>query len=208
MYTVFLVCAVVGGTILVFQVILLLLGGGGGEDVEFSDIDVADPSDLDVGGVGMEADVDPSMPHAHGAGGSAEGVGLTVISLKTLVAFVTFFGLGGLEALRRELHAGWAVLIAIGAGTVALYIVAYLWYLLSKLGSSGNIKVRSAIGRTGSVYLRIPGGGDGKGKVTLTVQGRTLEWDAITEGDEIPTGRSVKVVGVILPGTLRVEEAS
>jgi len=63
------------------------------------------------------------------------------------------------------------------------------------------------VGLTGRVYLRIPGGKAGRGKVTLQLQlqGRTLECKALTDGAELPTGATVRVVEVTGPNLIMVE---
>ena len=44
----------------------------------------------------------------------------------------------------------------------------------------------------------------GAGKVTLEVQGRYVEVEAVTAGPEIPTGQPIRVVAVPAPDTLEV----
>ena len=86
-----------------------------------------------------------------------------------------------------------ALLFGTGAGFVSLYIVAWLMSLIHKLDSSGNLKMRNAVGQSGKVYLKIPGELSGTGKVTITVQNRSVECKAVTAGNEIPTGAPIRV---------------
>jgi hypothetical protein len=68
---------------------------------------------------------------------------------------------------------------------------------LAKLQSRGNLDIEhGAVGHVGTVYLRVPGMRKGQGKVTLVLQGRTVEVPATTSGAEIPTGAEVRVVSV------------
>lgn len=181
---VYLLCAAVGGTVLVLQTILIVVGGGGDHDVGL------DP-DHDVGGgVG------------HDAGDLAF---VKWLSVKTIVAALTFFGLAGLAAQKAGLGPMASLLVALLAGGVAIVAVAFLMASLSRLQSKGNLDLaRSAAGRVGTVYLRVPGGRQGHGKVTLVLQGRSVEVDAATEGAEIPTGTEVRVVAVTGPQTVDV----
>ena len=87
MDTLFFICAVLGGSILVLQTILLLLGG----DVE-TDIDVA--ADFD-GDIGVDVDGDIDAGDVHGATAA-----LKFLTMKTIVAFIAFFGLVGLGSLK------------------------------------------------------------------------------------------------------------
>ena len=58
-----------------------------------------------------------------------------------------------------------------------------------------------------SVYLRIPATGSGKGKVQVSQNGSVHELDALTDGDEIPSGAKVKIVEIIDNETVKVEKA-
>lgn len=165
MSTVFLYCAVIGGTILVLQFLLLLLGAGADADVE--------------GG----ADV-----------GHDQAAFLKLFTLQTASTFLTFFGLVGLGTEHLGWSPLVVALTAGTAGVVALWLVAKLMRGLSRLQSSGNVDLHNAVGLTANVYLRIPASGTGHGRVMLTVQGRTVECRAISRDGEIPTGASVRVL--------------
>ena len=164
-------CAVAGGTVMVVQFVLLFIGLDG------SDHDGLSEFEADEAGEGG------NFFFAH-------------LSLKTVVAFLTFFGLTGM--LTNSLGTpGWlGSLMAFGAGLLALYLVAFLMSSLHKLHSEGNLDLNNAVGSTATVYLKIPASGDGAGKVTVTVQDRTVEARAVTSGEEIPTGAQVLVVAV------------
>ena len=45
----------------------------------------------------------------------------------------------------------------------------------------------------------------GKGKITVAVQGRTVEFNAFTNGRAIPTNAEVRVVRQVTPDTFEVE---
>src|SRR5262249_9380565 len=89
------------------------------------------------------------------------------------------------------------------AGCLALYLVAMLMKTLMKLKSDGTVRIEKAIGQQGRVYLAIPGNHAGSGKVTLTVQNRSVECLARTAQQDIATGTTVQVVTV--PGRNLVE---
>jgi len=171
--TLYLVCAVVGGTALVVQTILIAVGG-----------------DADGHHDGSVADA-----HDHTSGHPSEGLFLKWLTLKGIVAFLTFFGLAGLasgsgaEPLRT-------LPIALLAGVAALVLVGWLMSSFGRLESSGNLDLANAVGKTGTVYLRIPGGRAAPGKVVVEVQGRSVECAAVTASGEIPTGSPIRVVAV------------
>ena len=86
-----------------------------------------------------------------------------------------------------------------------MLLVAWLLSLQRKLQASGNLDPRGAVGKAATVYLRIPPQKTGAGKITVSLQGRTAEFTAVTAGDEIATGQDVRVVRMTTPGTFEVE---
>ena len=191
-YTVYLICAVAGCALVGIQVVLQLLG-------IFGDVDV-DSTDLDV-------DVDVDVDGDHGLGTEGHGnLFFGILSFKAITAFIGIFGLVGLIVLDSGLSFAARSGISAGAGVVGMFGVAQLMLLLVRLQASGTLDLRNAIGRTGTVYVRIPAAGEGRGKVTLTVQGRSMEVLAMSDGPEIKTGGTVKVVSVE-GDTLRVTPA-
>ena len=60
------------------------------------------------------------------------------------------------------------------------------------------ILCRHYLGQTGVVYIRIPKKGEGQGKITMTIQERFSELDAITYGDEdLKPSTVVRVVDLV-----------
>jgi hypothetical protein len=192
MDTLFLVCAGLGGTLIVCQFLASLLGLGGEHDVDHGGGDHGD------------------LAHAHDHDHSQHGHGnwlLGMLTFRSVSAAVTFFGLGGLTALYYGANAPSAGGVAMGAGAGALYAVASLMRWLAGLKADGTARIDRAVGRTGSVYLRVPGSKAGAGKVQLNLQNRTVEYLAVTPGPELPTGAAVRVVGVVATDTVEVEAA-
>lgn len=179
MSTVFLYCAAIGGTCLCLQFLMLLFGVGGDTDVD--------------GGHGV---------------GHDQGAFLKLFSLQTVSTFATFFGLTGLGTSQL----GWTplsvALAASLAGVTALWFVTRLMHSLAGLQSQGNVDLGNAIGRTASVYLRVPAAGLGHGRILVDVQDRTVECRAVSRGPEIPTGATVRVVAQENGAVLVVEPAA
>jgi hypothetical protein len=196
--TVFLICALLGGTLLVGQFVLSLFGLGGGHDVD------ADHGDVGGG----EHDVHHGEhahdePHDHA---TAWYVG--ILTLRSLVAAVTFFGLGGLAASGGgERGPFLSLAVAFAAGLGALFLVGSIMRALHKLKAEGTIRYDRAVGSTGTVYLTVPGNRKGTGKVTVTMQNRTMELHAVTAASDLPTGTKVVVLSVVSPGTVEVAPA-
>lgn len=199
MSTVFVVCAVIGGTLLACQSLLALLGLGGHHS--FGDHDV--PMD--------HADAF-SVDHAAGHDdGSAEhstehGANLfRILTFRTIVAALAFFGLTGLAARAADWSETHALLMALGAGALAMWGVQQMLQAISKLRADGTVRVREAVGRSGSVYLRVPAADHGIGKVHVTLRNQTVELSARSVAGEIATGQRVRVVKVLGPELVEVE---
>ena len=205
MSTVFLFCAIIGGTILVCQLILTLTGLGG-HDVGGHD-GVGDVAH----GAGHDLVHDTHAGHGH----DVQGEGQTeqhlstwlfgVITFRTLVAAVTFFGLSGMAAREASLHVVNQLLIALASGVGAMLLVHWLMTLLYRLGEDDTVRISRAVGREGTVYLSIPGERVGAGKIQLSLQGRIMEYGAMTANHaELPAGARVVVVGVVGGSMLEV----
>jgi hypothetical protein len=210
----FLVMAAVGGTVMVLQFVLLLLGLGG-DDAEFGGDhggfgDLAADGDLD-GDLSAETELPAEFDAGSDSGGSVSADHgsshlFAVLSVRSVVAAITFFGLGGLFALRSGAGTPSALIMALGAGGAALAGVYYLMRGLYRLRQDGTVRIRRAIGQEGTVYIPIPAAQAGAGKVQLQVQHRIMEFKAVTAyAERIATGQRVVVLDVLDPETLLVE---
>ena len=203
----FLICAVVGGTILVCQFVLTLVGLGGEHGIDFSH-DVAHDF---VGDTAHDA----AGGGAHGAGGDDHAAGqhgsswiFAVISFRTLVAAITFFGLIGSAAQSAGQPIGVQLLLATAAGIGAMYGVHWLMRSVSRLGEDATLRVKNALGQEGTVYVPISGSRGQAGKIQLKVQNRLVEFEAVTSTpDRLATGTKVRVVGMA-GNVLEVEPVS
>lgn len=179
METAFLVCTILGATLLLCQLIAGMFGFGADHD--------------------LDTDHDPDHSDGHGNGL------LGMLSVRTVTAALLFFGLGGQTARYYGADDLAAFGIAVGAGALALYLVALAMKSLKGLKADGTVRIARSVGCTGTVYLRVPGAKGGAGKVHLALQNRTVECQAITAGDELPTGKLIKVVAVVNSDTVEVE---
>jgi hypothetical protein len=208
MSTLFLVAAVVGGTILVCQFALSLFGLGH-EGADISHHMGGDfHGDAHLGG-------DFHGDHAGGEHADANqdhtdsGRAFSIISFRTLVAAAAFFGVSGELALSAGFEPSTSLILAIIAGGSAMYGMYRLIRLIAGLSSAGNERIGNAVGRPATVYLSIPATRKGAGKVQLSMQNRIVEYQAITD-DERPlkTGETVEVIGVAGGDTVCVRGAA
>ena len=136
-------------------------------------------------GGGHEGDIDARLE-------DAEGLGL--LSIRAIAGFFTFFGLVGWLGVAE----GWPMLVTVGAATASgvstMFFVAIVMRSFRRLNMDGNVDPDQAIGRIAQVYLRIPGHRKGRGKITLSLQGRTVEFAATTAGEGLETGSTCRIV--------------
>jgi membrane protein implicated in regulation of membrane protease activity len=229
---IFLVCAVAGGTLLLCQAIMALVGLGGhlmdfdaggdvdhdlsgdlhGGDVHGGDLQ-SDSGDLQHEG-GGDAEHGEGAAHHESATHNATGDHgastclLQMISFRTLVAALTFFGLAGMAAQSSGASTPIVLAVALAAGFGAMYSVFWVMQSLARLNADGTVHVQRTIGKEAKVYLPIPGHGAGAGKVFVSLQGRTMEYPATTSGDPLPAGATVVIVNVVGQNTLEVQPCS
>ncbi|MBN2217925.1 MAG: NfeD family protein [Pirellulales bacterium] len=210
MTTIFLVCAALGGTILVLQFVMALIGFG----AHAFDLDVPGHLDGDVGGdahFGGDFHADSDF-HGHADGHTdtdhADSTWLfKVVSFRTVVAALAFFGLAGLASESAGIAKTPTMVIAVASGLAAMFAVYGVMRALMLLHAEGTAHITNAIGRVGTVYTTIPAEGAGVGKIQLNLQGRTMEYLALTPGNSLKPGTKVVVGAVISADTLEVEPA-
>jgi len=138
-------------------------------------------------------------------GDTADDIDGPGIGFRTVVAFITFFGIAGMAARAQGFSPTVTLLLAVVAGGVAFWLVGLAMYQLYRLRSSGTVDINNAVGVEAKVYLSVPANRSGEGRVTVPLQGRTQQYKAITKGPEIATGQLCKVVAVHASDTLEVE---
>ena len=83
--------------------------------------------------------------------------------------------------------------------------VHWLMQRLYGLRHDGSQRIERSIGQSATVYIPIPPSQSGSGKVQLEMQGRIVEYAAMTsESEKLPTGAKVTVVDYVGPDTLVV----
>lgn len=166
--------------IFVIQTVMTFLGMGD-HDADF-DLDTSDGS----------FDADPSM---------------NLLTFRNLVNFCLGFGWTAVLMHEKIQSNALLIIVSVIVGILLVTVVMWIFKWLSGMQQTGNIDVhKSAVGCEGKVYLAIPGERKGEGKVQITINNAVREYDAVTDGETIPTGRAIKVTEVINDYTLLVEE--
>ncbi len=181
-HQVFWFIAIVFSVLFFIQFVLLIIGLDG-------DGDIGDGIEVNVEGHGLETD-------------------FSALSLRSIIAFFTFFGWTGVLILGNQLGVWIAVILATITGFAAMLIVAYLMYKFAQLEQSGTLNLYHALDQPGEVYLSIPAHQSGQGKVHLVIDGVVREMDAMTDGSMLKTGEAIRVIEILDNNTLKVESMS
>ncbi len=188
-------CVAIPATLLlIIQTVLTLIGfGDSGEGLNVSDtsgIDVDFSVDADVASSG--GDVSVGHDASQGAGAPFQ-----FFTVQGFVTFLCVFGWMTIVLRKGGMSPYASAGIGFLIGLASMFGVAKLFQASLKLQSNGTLNLTNAIGKSATVYIKIPGKAAAKGKVNLVVQERLIECDAITLGrSDIPTGSSVKVTAV------------
>ncbi|MDE7453311.1 MAG: hypothetical protein K2N22_02765 [Clostridia bacterium] len=123
--------------------------------------------------------------------------GVSIFTVKSVTAFFAVGSWAGL--LTCALTSGklqWlSILFAVIAGAAAMAVVVVLVRAILKLQCNGAVQIEKLIGKNATVYVSIPSSRGGRGKITLTAQGRYLEIDAMTDSEEkLGVDESVEIV--------------
>ena len=154
-------------------------------------------SDLDL------ADAPDEIPESGDSSFDTEGFHL--ISIKTIICFILGFGWTGVlfwDAFESKI---WLGCLAAVVGFIFMSLIAFLLFQVKKLDKDNSFRIEKVIGMNAEVYLRIPGERKDSGKVTVSLNGSMHELEAMTEGDDLPTGAKVKITGKVDAETVMVE---
>ena len=91
-------------------------------------------------------------------------------------------------------------MLAVAAGIGAMYGVHWLITSIGRLGQDATLRVKSALGHEGTVYVPIDGEKAQAGKIQLNVQNRLVEFEAVTSlPQRLPTGASQPEASRVMP---------
>lgn len=199
---IFFCIAIPSTLVIIIQTILLMLGAGhGGEGVNISDTGGLDlDTSGDIGDIGDIGDFSDGCSHTDitGDGSSPGDFGaMQIFTLQGIMTFLCVFGWTGVVCSSLKLHIALCIIIALVLGVLAMLGVAKVLQLSGKLAHNGNIDMKKLLGEKGSVYIPVPAGESGQGKITVNSGERYVEFSAITEDEKaIPTGTQVRIVDI------------
>lgn len=168
---------------LIIQTMLTFLGMGDGGDFESDTLD------------GAEFDSDFE-------------ISFEIFTVRNFIAFFTFFSWGALWASSTGTNGdGFVIVLGLLSGFMAMFVSSALFYFMKKMATSGTMKIKYALGKIGEVYIPIPEGKSGTGKIQVLIQGALREVDAVTDSDvKLETGSSVKVIDLLNESVVVVQK--
>ena len=121
----------------------------------------------------------------------------TLFSLLSVMGFIMGTGWMGL-ACRFDwgLSRPVSVVIAVGFGALMMFLAAGLMFVTRTLNRTVTYDLETAVGKTAQVYRTIPARDGGHGQVQVTVSGRLMTLDAVSDGEALDAFADAMVVGV------------
>lgn len=137
---------------------------------------------------GLDADFDGDLDHSSGP--------FQLFSFRNLINFLMGFGWTGV-AFYHSIH-NQTLLIFLACIIGILFVVVFFFVIkqILKLTEDNTFKIENLVGKTAEVYLRIPEGKQGHGKVQVSYKGTNHEVLAVTLESEILSGDLVKIIAV------------
>jgi membrane protein implicated in regulation of membrane protease activity len=146
-----------------------------------------------AGGLEADVDIDTDVDVDVDADGDSGGAPFQMFTFRNLIAFLTVFAWTGIICIDNNFTLTSTLVISSLTGLGMVIILTSLFFFTAKLAQNNSADVKHTVGRNATVYLKIPA--MGKGKINVMYGGAKREEPA-TSKVEIPTGATVKVVGV------------
>ena len=182
---VYWIMAAISSVIFIIQAIMTFIGFDSDADMELADAPDAIPESGD-------ADFDAD--------------GFHLISVKSIISFILGFGWTGVLFYDTFENPMWLGLLAFVVGLIFMSVIAFLLFQMKKLDRDNTFRIEKVIGMNAEVYLRIPAARKDTGKINVSLHGSMHELEALTDGEEIPTGGKVKIIAKVDGETVVVEK--
>lgn len=154
------------------------------------------------GDIGDSGDVDATID-------SDTGVGFQFFTIKGMIGFFTLFSWSGIACISSGLGIFPTIVISFISGLSMMFLLALLFFLMSKLVESGTLSLKNAVGRIGEVYLPVQAGRANIGQVQINVQGSVRTLQAMTDdAEDLPVGAVIQVQTIISDQILLVTKNS
>lgn len=152
----------------------------------------------------LDSGVDDSGVHHAPEDADQTMLAFKLLSVRSILAFFTLFSWAGALYLTHGKSTPRSLSYALGWGIAGLMVVALLMHFLARLTETGNMRIESCVGASGTVYLDIPQRGPGEvrilcGGVMMVLRARSVS------GAALKAGTTVRVARVAGPNVIEVE---
>ena len=149
-------------------------------------------------GDGLDADFDGDFSGADGP--------FQLFSLRNLINFLLGFGWSGVSLWNSFENKTLLIFIAALIGLVFLFLFFIIIRQLNKLQENNSFSIQNTLNKSGTVYISIPEGKTGAGKIQISVKGSFHELNAVTLGESLPSGTVIRVTEVLDDNLIVVEK--
>ena len=139
-------------------------------------------------------------------GGAGEATPFQLFTFRNLINFMLGFSWTAITLHASTQSTTLMLIGGIVVGVLLVCAVMYIFKWMSGMQQSGTIRAEDIVGCKGSVYLTIPAGRMGEGKVQVSVRGALREYDAMTDGDRLHNETPIRVTEVLNGHTVLVEK--
>lgn len=153
--------------------------------------------------IGMDSDMNTDIDTSGDSSGGGEPFQL--FTFRNFINFFLGFSWTAIALSTTVKSTALLLLLAVIVGALLVVAVMLIFKWLSSMEQSGNINIHKAVGCKGEVYLTIPAGKSGEGKVQIAIQGAIREYNAITKGGALPTGTPILVTEALNDNLLIVQ---
>jgi membrane-bound ClpP family serine protease len=137
---------------------------------------------------GIEADFNGNLSEAEGP--------FQLFSLRNLIHFLLGFSWAGISFYSTIQNQSFLIILSCIIGVSFIFMFFVIMQQVHKLAEDNSFNIRNTLNKTAEVYLTIPEGKTGKGKVMISVNGAFHELDAISEKGRIESGSIVRVIKI------------
>jgi membrane protein implicated in regulation of membrane protease activity len=197
MLTLYIVCAVLGGGLMLVSA----LGGMFHGDLSLDhgpDFDAGHQIDFshDIATTATDVDHHLELPHAIDVGWTNSDFWLAFVSMRFVTYFTGIFGITGtVLSLVTDMSGLTVALVSLLFGFVLGYGGSLLFRHLKSEGETSGVTAHDYIGALGRTLVGIKG--SQPGKVRVSIKGDTIDMIALSEGEkEIGMGEEIVVVGL------------
>jgi len=134
---------------------------------------------------GVNADFNSDLSHTDAP--------FQLFSLRNMINFLLGFGWGGVCFYAFIENKIALTLVAFLVGVIFVLLFFVIIRQIQRLAEDNSFKISDTLYKTATVYLAIPASKSGRGKIQISVKGSFQEIEAMTEGEKIETGATVKI---------------